>query len=116
MSNELRPYQEKAIEQIISAFRQKTSVLFQMPTGTGKTTVFSKLINIWTRELFPNKRVLILVHRKELVDQIISRLKAFGILAARIQSGHESDLTKQVQVATIQSLRKPEKLPKIYHL
>ena len=112
MSNQLRSYQVNILNKIFQEFESNTSVLLQMPTGTGKTSVFCVLIKKWINENFPNKRVLILVHRKELVDQIIYRLKTYGILAARIQAGHETELTKQVQVGLIQSLKKPEKLPK----
>jgi superfamily II DNA or RNA helicase len=83
-----------------------------MPTGTGKTTVFAELIRRWVKEIVPNKRVLVLVHRKELVDQAIQRLKQFGILASRIQSGYLLELERQVQVGMVQSLKNPMRLPK----
>jgi superfamily II DNA or RNA helicase len=109
---ELRPYQEKAINLVLNELTASNSVLLQMPTGTGKTTVFASLVYKWIASIEPKKRVLILVHRKELVDQILDRLKKFGIIAGRIQSGHEHNLIKQIQVGLIQSLNKQEKLPK----
>lgn len=111
MADILRPYQEKILKNIFEDFQLNNSLLVQMPTGTGKTSVFCVLIKKWIKEYHPNKRVLVLVHRKELVDQIISRLKSYGILAARIQAGHETELTKQVQVGLIQSLKNTKRLP-----
>lgn len=108
----LRQYQIDAIIDILNSFESNDSVLLQMPTGTGKTTVFAELIRRWVKEIIPNKRVLVLVHRKELVDQVISRLKQHGILASRIQSGYVLELERQVQVGMVQSLKDPKRLPK----
>lgn len=107
----LRDYQDIAIEKILKEFKISDSILLQMPTGTGKTTVFSEIVRRWIKEIVPNKRLLIMVHRKELVDQIIKRLKDFGIGAGRIQAGYSPDLLKRVQVGMVQSLRNPNRLP-----
>ncbi len=108
----LREYQQKAIEDILSSFNKNDSVMLQMPTGTGKTTVFAELIRIWIKEINIGQRVLVIVHRKELVDQALARIKQFGNLAARIQSGYATELDKQVQVGMMQSLRNIKRLPK----
>jgi superfamily II DNA or RNA helicase len=81
------------------------NVLFQMPTGTGKTTVFSEIVRRAHRK---KKNVLIVVHRRELVEQIIDRLQRFGIDAGIISGQIKPDRTKEVQVATIQSLSRRE--------
>lgn len=108
----LREYQQAAIEDILSSFNKHDSIMLQMPTGTGKTTVFAELIRIWIKEINSGQRVLVLVHRKELVDQALARIKQFGILAARIQSGFAIALEKQVQVGMVQSLKNKSRLPK----
>ena len=108
----LRDYQQKAIEDILSSFNKNDSVMLQMPTGTGKTTVFAELIRIWIKEINLGQRVLVIVHRKELVDQALARIKQFGNLAARIQSGYATELDKQVQIGMMQSLRNIKRLPK----
>lgn len=107
----LRDYQKEAIASIYREFRNSRSVLLQMPTGTGKTTVFSALIKDWVENREPNKKVLVIVHRHELVSQIINRLNNFGIGATRVQSGHETDDNSRVQVAMVQSLKKRERIP-----
>ena len=41
----LRPYQQKAKEEIFAAWDEVDNVMFQMPTGTGKTRLFSSIIS-----------------------------------------------------------------------
>lgn len=101
----LRPYQTQGIRDIFDAWNPATkdlmNVLFQMPTGTGKTTVFSEIVR---RARLKNKTILIVVHRKELVEQIVDRLSNFEIEAGIISGQFKPDTKKKVQVATIQSL------------
>jgi superfamily II DNA or RNA helicase len=111
MSVSLRPYQIESVNKILTELEKRDSVLLQMPTGTGKTTIFSEIIKKWSIDVYPGKRILVLVHRKELVTQIIDRLKQFGILAGRIQAGHNANLLLQIQVGLIQSLNNPQRLP-----
>jgi superfamily II DNA or RNA helicase len=112
MAEELRPYQQKIINEAFESVNEEiNSVLLQMPTGTGKTHVFAEIVRKWTREYEPNKKVLIIAHRVELIDQIISRLLRFGVIGSPIFGGKVQDPNYQVQVAMIQSLKKTERLP-----
>lgn len=56
-------------ERIEAAFRSCQSVMVQMPTGTGKTVLLAEQVNIEERRV-NNPCVWIVVHRKELVEQI----------------------------------------------
>jgi superfamily II DNA or RNA helicase len=109
---ELRPYQEKAIETVFKKFESTQRVMLQMPTGTGKTEVFANLIKRWLNGAGRNTRVLVIVHRKELVEQILKRLMRYGVFVHAIQSGTQRNLDGQVQVAMVQSLKKPEGRPR----
>ena len=63
---ELRPYQEAArtaVEQEWASGKKKT--LLVLPTGTGKTVVFSKIAEDRVRK---GDRVLIMAHRGELLE------------------------------------------------
>lgn len=102
---ELRPYQVDAIDSIMKAWDHCSKILLQMPTGLGKTTVFSEIIKDFIFNRFPNKRVLVLVHRIELLEQIQERLLQFGIRGTSITSSKDFDDNYQVTVATIQTLR-----------
>lgn len=109
---QLRPYQIKGIHDIFDAWNPSTqnlmNVLFQMPTGTGKTTVFSEIVH---RARLKDKKLLIVVHRKELVEQIVERLQQFGVQAGIISGSFQPDVKIKVQVATIQSLSNREYPP-----
>jgi len=70
----LRDYQINGIDEIINAWTDCRSILFQMPTGTGKTTLFCEIVRKFTEDLYPDKKVLIITHRKELVEQVFNRL------------------------------------------
>ena len=79
-----------------------------MPTGTGKTHVFCEIAKTFCKT--EKKRVLILAHRKELISQIKERLEKFGFYAGIIQAGHIIDDTRQVQIASVQTLRRRDKI------
>jgi len=67
----LRSYQDEAVRKIEAEWRDHRSTLLVLPTGTGKTTVFSEII----RRAFP-RRALVLAHREELVFQARDRIRA----------------------------------------
>jgi superfamily II DNA or RNA helicase len=97
--NNLYPYQDDAVKNVIAYFRHHKSVMLQMPTGTGKTNVFCEII----KQL--NVNTLILVHTRELVYQARDRLyEDFGIDCGIIMSGSKTNDSSKVQVASIQTL------------
>ena len=67
----LRPYQNEAVGKIEAEWRDHRSTLLVLPTGCGKTIVFSEVI----RRAFP-RRALVLAHREELVFQARDKVKA----------------------------------------
>lgn len=77
----LRPYQKKALDDIEHNLKLYDKIVFQLPTGGGKTFIFCNLI-----KRFPDKKILILVNRQELVLQTINSLGKFGITAEQITS------------------------------
>ncbi|KAB1065129.1 DEAD/DEAH box helicase [Salibacter halophilus] len=106
MPDQLRPYQKNGITQIFEAWDPKRknlmNVLFQMPTGTGKTHVFSEIVR---KAHLKKKKVLLVVHRKELVEQIVERLQdKFEVEVGVILAGTKPDPDKNIQVASIQTL------------
>ena len=103
----LRPHQIEAKAKIFDAWSKYDSVMLQMPTGTGKTYLFTSLINdiINTYKLaHKDIKILIVVHRTELLDQISATLNKFGIAHGFIQGAREQYLWKRVQVGSIMSL------------
>jgi len=105
MNVELRPYQITGIEDIENAWKDYRSVLFQMPTGTGKTTLFCEIVRKFTTVLFPNKKVLIVTHRRELVEQVFNRLVSdFHLTSGIISANYIGLESSPIQVASIQTL------------
>lgn len=99
---ELRPYQRDGIAKIFDAWRNEArSVLYQMPTGTGKTVLFCEIVR---KGYVAGRNILIAVHRKELIEQICDKLREQNIDAGVILAGNHADYTKIVQVASIQTL------------
>jgi len=98
---QLRDYQTKAISDLRTSFQKGNKApLLVMPTGSGKTVVFAEI----SKRLRQNKNnVLILVHRKELIDQASKKLKAIkvnhGIIAAKYKASKSS-----IQIASVQTL------------
>jgi len=98
---ELRPYQQKAIQDVREAFRSGARApLLVAPCGMGKTVCFSA---ITAGAVARGRRVLILVHRRELLHQASRKLTDIGLdhglIAAAIA---QSD--QPVQVASVQTL------------
>ena len=78
---QLRPYQSEARETIQSEWSKGIKkTLLVLPTGCGKTIVFSKVIEDRVKM---GERVLVLAHRGELLDQASDKLeKATGLKCA----------------------------------
>mgnify|MGYP002678648437 FL=1 len=66
-------YQTEMKERIDVAFRSYRSVMVQMPTGTGKTVLLSEVVKSEEQRV-KNPLVWIVVHRRELVEQIRNTL------------------------------------------
>ncbi len=98
----LRPYQLQAVAEIRHAYQSRhRSVLFVLPTGGGKTVLFSHI----TRETAARgNRVCILVHRAELLRQASASLEALDVPHGLIAANRSMDLSRPVQVASVQTL------------
>ena len=71
----LRDYQIEICERVREAFARHRSVMVQMPTGTGKTVVLAELVREYLNvnvnvNVKGGCNVLIVAHRRELVEQI----------------------------------------------
>ena len=98
----LRPYQQDVKGKIFTLWKSEKNVMLQMPTGAGKTILFSSVINDIIK--VPDSKILIIAHRKELLEQISSHLSKYNIEHGIISSNRKRCLEKRVQVASIQTL------------
>jgi len=98
---QLRDYQVEAITNVKKSFlNDAKSVLLTLPTGAGKTVIFSQITKL---AKLKGSNVLILVHRKELIDQAGDKLTKANVKYGIIAAGHKP-IDSNVQVASVQTL------------
>lgn len=107
---ELRPYQEEARQAIRGQWDSGVDrTLLVLPTGTGKTIVFAKLIEDVVAD---GGRALVLAHRGELLTQAADKLAATTGLKCAVEKAEESCLDSwfRVVVGSVQTLMRPTRL------
>ncbi len=98
----LRYYQQSLKNEVFVLWRKHFNVMLQLPTGTGKTVLFTSIIRDLT--VAKDTKIVILAHRKELIEQISEHLSRYDIEHGIITSGIKRNLDKSVQVASVQTL------------
>lgn len=105
----LRPYQMNSIDSLRTHVALgKRRLLLTIPTGGGKTLTAAELMR---SALTYDKRVLFVVHLRELVDQTVRALARCGITHVGVMRGDDgrADPTAPIQVASIQTLARRKK-------
>lgn len=106
----LRPYQQRAIDQLYDWFRagHTGNPCLVLPTGAGKSHIVAALCHDALTN-WPETRVLMLTHVKELIEQNAAKLRAhwpgapMGIYSASVG---RKELGEPITFAGIQSIRK----------
>lgn len=102
MSIVLRPEQSALVDSIADLFREAVRrVLAVAPCAFGKTICFCYIA---LRAAAKGKRICIIVHRIELLDQTCRALEAFGVSYGVIAAGRSANPLALVQVANVQTL------------
>lgn len=89
---DLYSYQKGAIDKIFKCFEEAPKdyhLLYQLPTGGGKTVIFSEITRQYLKH--HNKKVLIMTHRIELSKQTSRMLSEFGVLNKVVDSSANLD-------------------------
>lgn len=110
----LRDYQRQAIDAVFKAWKggmRRPAIV--LPTGAGKTVVFSALVREWRQYKVhrtgwgepKGERVMILAHRDELVDQAIAKLRAVmpGVDVGKVKAD-KNEIHADVMVCSVQTL------------
>lgn len=101
---ELRPYQKEAINAVMETWEQGIDrTLLILPTGTGKTVVFCNIAkNVCAAGA---RRVLILAHRAELLEQAGDKYEAITGMGVAIEKAQQTclDSWSNVVVGSVQS-------------
>ena len=77
---DLYSYQKGAISKIFNRFEEAADdyhILYQLPTGGGKTVIFSEIVRQYLKH--HKKKVLVMTHRVELCKQTSGMLTEFGV-------------------------------------
>ena len=109
----LRDYQRRAIEMLYAWFDENETgnPVLSMPGGSGKSLVIAELVR-GALEAWPDTRVLMLVHSKELIAQNAEKLRKLwpnaplGIYSASL---NKKNLGEPITYAGIQSIGKKAK-------
>jgi superfamily II DNA or RNA helicase len=109
-----RDYQLEAIAELHRRWDAgDTRVPMVLATGLGKTIIFAHLIADWVRT-HTAKRVLVLVHTDELVQQAYKKIKDVAPgLHVGIVKAERNEVTARVIVASVQSLRSEKRRSQI---
>lgn len=96
----LRPYQQAAVDATLQHFRKKNdAAVIVLPTGAGKSLVIAELARLAKR------RILVLAHVKELVEQNHAKYESYGVKGGVFSAGlKRRDQQYQVTFASVQSV------------
>lgn len=101
-----RPYQTEMIEAVFSDWQEHDSVLAVAATGAGKTNILWGIADRFIAER-PAARVVVLAHRKELIEQPLARLGQFWphlVKRAGIVMASKNECHRQIIIGTVQTL------------
>ncbi|MBN3563083.1 DEAD/DEAH box helicase [Aliamphritea spongicola] len=96
----LRSYQQEAVEATLRHFRSSNDpAVIVLPTGAGKSLVIAELARLARR------KILVLAHVKELVEQNAAKYRSYGLTGGIYSAGLKQKQTEhQVTFASVQSV------------
>ena len=105
----LRPYQHECLDAIGAAWaRGRNRQLVVLPTGVGKTIIFSALAKAM------DVRTLITAHRDELIQQAAEKVRwVWEDADVGIVKGAQNQLSHQVVIASVQTLSREGRLKQL---
>ena len=106
---ELRPYQKESMESVFEQWEEVDKTLLVLPTGCGKTIVFAKITEQCVKG---GKRVLILAHRGELLEQAADKIAKTTGLGCATEKAEQSSLNTwyRIVVGSVQTLMREKRL------
>ena len=110
MAMSLRPYQKEAVQAVENEWNSgHKRTLLVLPTGTGKTICFATVAKDMVSK---GKKVLILAHRDELLNQAQDKIASATGLQCAKEKGPETSLDSfyRITVGSVQTLIRPQRL------
>jgi ATP-dependent helicase IRC3 len=112
---QLRPYQEESITSVLTSLSQGARRLgLSLATGSGKTVIFSHLIDRVPPPTPEATQTLVLAHRRELVEQAarhVRQLYPHKTVDVEMADQHATGIA-EITVASVQSITSGERLLK----
>lgn len=106
MKTQERIYQTNDLAAIAKAFEEYRSVLYQLPTGGGKSVIATRFI-----DKHKEKNVLILAHKRRLLTQMGQHLANIGVKrSGLLVSGKAENMDANIVVVSIRSAVKDARL------
>jgi superfamily II DNA or RNA helicase len=97
----LRDYQQRTIDIIRDRLRSGIKrLIVTLPTGSGKSIIMGAIAKMCTDK---GNKVLALMHRRQLVDQLSDRFEDCGVGSGIVMAGIDAELSNKVQIGTIQT-------------
>ncbi|WP_415887898.1 DEAD/DEAH box helicase [Neptuniibacter sp. QD37_6] len=96
----LRAYQQEAVDATLQHFRKTDDpAVIVLPTGAGKSLVIAELARL------ARKKIMVLAHVKELVEQNHAKYESYGLEGGIFAAGlNRKEIEKQVTFASVQSV------------
>ncbi len=98
----LRPYQRDASQWVASEFETPSWLLVVLPTGTGKSVVFSEVMREFVARY--TGRILLIAHRRELLKQAIGHSASAGLTGELEMAANTAGSQCEVVCASIDTL------------
>lgn len=95
----LRKYQQRDFDNIVKSWELENNILYQLPTGGGKSVLIEHLILNYNKE-----KILVLAHKRELVFQMKERLESNGLKVGIIIGNVEENTDSNIVVASIRTV------------
>lgn len=95
----LRKYQLRDYKNIIDNWNECNNILYQLPTGGGKSVLIEHIILNYKTE-----KILVLAHKRELVFQMKERLESNGLKVGIIIGNIEENTDSNIVVASIRTV------------
>lgn len=106
---QLRPRQAQAIADLRQAYRAGyRAPILVAPTGFGKTDTAVPIVR---SAVARGRRVWFLAHLKEILNDTSDRLLEAGVSHGNIRSGRSADYNQLVQVVSVQTAARRDRLP-----
>lgn len=100
-----RIYQERDLTDIIKQIDGSKNVMYQLPTGGGKSVVAADFVHN-----YHNKEILILAHRRELILQMEERLSSDKISPSVFVGDIQKDINSNITIGSVQTLSRDKRL------